>query len=494
MATIKAQNNRRNAANDGWDVIHHETEASIVLYGDGTNVESNYVRQPGYGTTTGTVNTYALALSPAPTALVDGLAICAKINVLNTGASTINVNGLGAKNILDSKGNAMTAGKLKANTPYTMRYNGTNFILQGEGASGDAAASDLYSGKTASVDAGDIVGLNPYKAGVVVKAVKDMTVFETGGKINTQAAYTYLAGIAAGNDGKVYVLYNDNGTHMLRIYDSSLTFISQTVLSPYKGFQKNYTFIIDSSNNVYFGTDYGYFVKLNTSSKSYEFTLNYNDSTFSPVEVKIDANNNIFLGIYGNLGNKNIVKLNTSGSEFWNKTAIIVSGQSLDIDQNSNVYYGGNGNPGNSSSLTLVSYDSSGNLRWSKTITDTNGYGIGKVMYCRDTNLLYAMYNGNALFKINPSSGAIISMHAFSGYSFFHVDTEGFIYAHKNQTPYGYDVYDGNLNLIYTSEGLYQNQKYGFHVKDDYVFCTTWLSSAGAYVFKINKYNKYTLK
>ncbi|MBI4856173.1 MAG: hypothetical protein HY818_05480 [Acetobacterium woodii] len=36
MATIKAQNNQRNASNDGWDVIHHETEASIVLMADGT--------------------------------------------------------------------------------------------------------------------------------------------------------------------------------------------------------------------------------------------------------------------------------------------------------------------------------------------------------------------------------------------------------------------------------------------------------------------------
>lgn len=163
MATIKTQNNRRNAANDGWDVIHQETSADIVRYSDGTNVESNYVRQPGYGTTTGSANTYALTLSPAPTTLVDGLAICAKINIQNTGASTINVNGLGAKSILDSKGNAMTADKLKANTPYTMRYNGTNFILQGEGASGDAIASDLRLGKTASTDAGDIVGTNTDK-------------------------------------------------------------------------------------------------------------------------------------------------------------------------------------------------------------------------------------------------------------------------------------------------------------------------------------------
>lgn len=41
MATIKTQNNRRNAANDGWDVIHQETEASIVLMADTTTVEDN---------------------------------------------------------------------------------------------------------------------------------------------------------------------------------------------------------------------------------------------------------------------------------------------------------------------------------------------------------------------------------------------------------------------------------------------------------------------
>jgi hypothetical protein len=166
MATIKTQNNRRNAANTGWDVIHQETSADIVLMDDGTNVTTHVIdtiKHVLYGTTTGAANSYVLTLSPVPTSLVDGFAICAKINVLNTGASTINVNGLGAKSILDSKGNAMTAGKLKANTPYTMRYNGTNFILQGEGASGDAIASDLRLGKTASTDAGDIVGTNTDK-------------------------------------------------------------------------------------------------------------------------------------------------------------------------------------------------------------------------------------------------------------------------------------------------------------------------------------------
>lgn len=41
MATIKTQNNRRNAANTGWDVIHQETSADIVLMTDASTVEES---------------------------------------------------------------------------------------------------------------------------------------------------------------------------------------------------------------------------------------------------------------------------------------------------------------------------------------------------------------------------------------------------------------------------------------------------------------------
>lgn len=87
------------------------------------------------------------------------LALAVKIPNDSTGACTININGLGAKAILKANGNAVT--NLKANSIYTMRYNGTNFILQGEGGSGNATAADILAGKTAGTDAGDIVGTMP---------------------------------------------------------------------------------------------------------------------------------------------------------------------------------------------------------------------------------------------------------------------------------------------------------------------------------------------
>jgi hypothetical protein len=118
----------------------------------------NYILQIPYAAAAGSANTYTVNLTPALASYMEGTAVAVKINVNNTGASTININALGAKSIVDSKGNALTSGKLKANSIYTLRYNGTNFILQGEGGSGNATASDLLSGKTATVDAGEITG------------------------------------------------------------------------------------------------------------------------------------------------------------------------------------------------------------------------------------------------------------------------------------------------------------------------------------------------
>lgn len=148
----------------------HETPAGAQAKADAVQANltahmADRLNHIPYAVTTGTANTYAVTLSPAPTAYADGMALCVKINVASTGASTINVNGLGAKTILDSLGNAITAGGLKASTPYTLRYNGTNFIVQGKGGGGNATAADLLSGKTATVDGGPIVGSIPNRSG-----------------------------------------------------------------------------------------------------------------------------------------------------------------------------------------------------------------------------------------------------------------------------------------------------------------------------------------
>ncbi|SCY92864.1 hypothetical protein [Alkaliphilus peptidifermentans] len=145
------------------EAIHSQGQQVQQVSEDFELHRADYIRQPGYGTTGGSANNYIITLNPSLMSYVEGVCVAVKIHAANTGDSTLNINGLGGKAIKDSKGNPLTAGKLILNGVYTLRYDGTNFILQGEGGSGNATASDLLSGKTASTDAGDIVGTMPNK-------------------------------------------------------------------------------------------------------------------------------------------------------------------------------------------------------------------------------------------------------------------------------------------------------------------------------------------
>lgn len=107
-----------------------KTTDKTTIVGAVNELKEDYVRSPGYATATGT-NAYAVTLNPAPIVYKDGMGLVIKINTASTGATTINVNGLGAKPILKANGTAMT--DFKAGVVYSLRYNGTNFYLQGEG-------------------------------------------------------------------------------------------------------------------------------------------------------------------------------------------------------------------------------------------------------------------------------------------------------------------------------------------------------------------------
>jgi hypothetical protein len=79
-------------------------------------------RHEQYAVATGLVNAYTVTLSPIPTSYVDGMNISVKINIANTGASTINANGLGIKPIKDALGNPIRIGTLISNGIYFLIY------------------------------------------------------------------------------------------------------------------------------------------------------------------------------------------------------------------------------------------------------------------------------------------------------------------------------------------------------------------------------------
>jgi hypothetical protein len=80
--------------------------------------------------TSTTVNTMT-GISTTYTAYADGSNVTLKVKNTNTGATTLNINGLGVKPVKDALGNAINAGTLVANNIYFLVYEVTygGFIL-----------------------------------------------------------------------------------------------------------------------------------------------------------------------------------------------------------------------------------------------------------------------------------------------------------------------------------------------------------------------------
>jgi hypothetical protein len=84
-----------------------------------------------FGATAGGTTVYTLALTPALIAYVTGQKFYILMNATNTGASTLNVNGLGAKSIKKFSGTDVEAGDLLINTIVELIYDGTNLLILG---------------------------------------------------------------------------------------------------------------------------------------------------------------------------------------------------------------------------------------------------------------------------------------------------------------------------------------------------------------------------
>lgn len=74
-------------------------------------------------------DTYVITLAPALLAYSVGLEINFKANTANTGAATINVNGLGAKTIVKGVSTTLANNDILANMFCKIIYDGTNFVL-----------------------------------------------------------------------------------------------------------------------------------------------------------------------------------------------------------------------------------------------------------------------------------------------------------------------------------------------------------------------------
>jgi hypothetical protein len=115
LARAESLNGQFDAVAAGFDKLPNEAE---IKQGRVT-----------WGTDSGTADAYVVTLPYAPSAYTEGLEVRFKPGAENTGAATINVNGLGVKAIKRHDGSAVQAGDIVAGAGYVVIYDGTDFRL-----------------------------------------------------------------------------------------------------------------------------------------------------------------------------------------------------------------------------------------------------------------------------------------------------------------------------------------------------------------------------
>ncbi len=183
-------------ANQGQEglllVLQNALNSYLINSSDFNNKVDN-----NYSITSHSGNNYSVTV-PNLTSLSDGTPLCVKFDAASTGAITINPNSIGAKNVVDYFGNAVT--NVRANLIANLRYDlvSGNFILLGKGGGGNATASQLLSGATATVDLGPITGtmINKVGSGTVI----------TPGPTDQVIPQGYYGGVVG--DGKVSAISN----------------------------------------------------------------------------------------------------------------------------------------------------------------------------------------------------------------------------------------------------------------------------------------------
>lgn len=108
--------------NDQWAV---RADGDIIALGD-YNIGLNGVNFAADGEAS---DTYAITLAPVPSAYVTGMMISFTATTANTGACTVNVNGLGAKALLSLNDVVPPDNYIEAGSVVVAVYDGTSFQM-----------------------------------------------------------------------------------------------------------------------------------------------------------------------------------------------------------------------------------------------------------------------------------------------------------------------------------------------------------------------------
>lgn len=129
---------------------------------DFSNHDKDVIRHNNYGRATGTnaLIITSVGSSKPITAYTEGMSYKFKNTTTNTsGTMTVNIDGVGVKNLRRNGNLALPVGAMKAGGIYNISYDGSVFTLTDEGGEyGDAIAGDVRKGKTIGTINGLVTG------------------------------------------------------------------------------------------------------------------------------------------------------------------------------------------------------------------------------------------------------------------------------------------------------------------------------------------------
>lgn len=288
-----------------------------VKTNDFTSHLENDTKHVPYAVSINSGNDYSVTM-PNLTSLTDGLEIRVKFNAASADTTTLNVNGIGAKNIVDYFGNEVK--NIRVNLIANLVYEATseNFILQGKGGGGNATTNDLLLGKTATVDSGQITGTMDL-SNLQSQNIKDgVNVAGIIGTLEEKQDFTaYLAYAASGayaingncagfieNEGMWYTdgqrsikLYDDKN-NLLKTIFASITNITLIAVSKHYILgitYNNYVCVLDKNGTLLYTFSFGLpsysFGAINEKSNFVELVSGQNYIIYTIEGTEITQNN-----------------------------------------------------------------------------------------------------------------------------------------------------------------------------------------------------------
>jgi len=194
-------------------LVAQQTALRALLAGNGSQVfnvgpataathapEASQVQAAAFnyaGAAGGTANALTATLTPAPASLTDDLVVCVRVAANNTGATTLNLNGLGVKTVVGAAHSALQGGELIAGGFATFAYstNLGNFVLLYTTGGAEQVANATQSQHA--------VAMGQLFAGAGAASLKGISRNTTSGSLVVPNGVTtmYVSGVAPGGGG-----------------------------------------------------------------------------------------------------------------------------------------------------------------------------------------------------------------------------------------------------------------------------------------------------